>query len=193
MKTIKNFLGGLVVFAAVAMVFTACQKDDLITMGMGDTAYTGFDLSDDGTVVMNGDAQMDADEQMDEDGNTTAPCGCNRPMKQKCFTLVFPVQINQHDGTTTTINSEEDMKTMFEAQMQNNPRPPKGKKGKKGGEEGKAKCNNGPKPRKPKLVFPVDITLQDGTTATVTNKEDLKVVVDQCRANNDDQTTVADN
>lgn len=184
MKTIKNFLGGLVVFAAVAMVFTACQKDDLLTMGMGDVAYTGFDLSDDGTVVMNGEQEMGANEQMDENGNPTAPCGCNRPIHQKCFTLVFPIQIHKHDSTIVTINSEEDMKAMFEAEMQNQPRPPKAKK------EGKAKCNKGPKPRKPKLVFPVDITLQDGTTTTINSKEDLKTVVDECRQNQDDDTTV---
>ncbi|MCP4438058.1 MAG: hypothetical protein GY810_03870 [Aureispira sp.] len=191
MKTIKNVLAGLVGMAVIGMLFTACKKDNLLTMGMGDVEYTGFDLSDDGTVVVNGDDEMAPDGQMDADGNATAPCGCNKPLRAKCFTLVFPVQVRKHDSTTVTINSKEDMKAMLIAQMQNHPKPPKGQKGPKG------KCNKKPKPRKPKLVFPVDITLQDSTTMTITSKEDLKAVVDQCKEDHQNNasttSTVVDN
>ncbi len=188
MKTIKSLLIGMVGLALVAMVFTACEKAAGLTLGQGEVEYTGFDLSDDGTLVLNGDEETDTEEQVAEDGSTTAGCGCNRPLRRKCFTLVFPVQVHKHDSTIVTINSKEEMKQMLQAQMQNHPRPPMGPK---------PKCNKRPKPRRPKLVFPVDITLQDSTTMTITSKEDLKAVVDQCKEDHQNNasttSTVVDN
>ena len=74
---------------------------------------------------------------------------------EHCFKLNFPFKIKKADGTEVTINSLEDMKNL----------------------KGKLRGHNG---KKPELVFPVSVTLKDGTVKTAASKDELKAIKDAC-------------
>jgi hypothetical protein len=78
-----------------------------------------------------------------------------------CFELVFPVTLVLPDKTEVITNSQDELKAALKAWKEANP-------GKRGAH--------------PILKFPFSVTLKkDGSSVTVSSKEDLKALKDACR------------
>lgn len=77
--------------------------------------------------------------------------------EKRCFTLAFPHAVTLPDGSTITINSDEDKTSVREWYA----------------------ANPGTR-EKPALVFPITIVYQDGSEATVNSEEELKAAKEAC-------------
>ncbi|MEL6536628.1 MAG: hypothetical protein AAFQ98_14515 [Bacteroidota bacterium] len=80
-----------------------------------------------------------------------------RPDGRRCFRLAFPHSVTMPDGSTITLNSEED-KAQVKAWYEANPDATD----------------------RPALVFPVTVEYQDGTTATANSEEELMALREAC-------------
>jgi hypothetical protein len=122
--------------------------------------------------------QMDADIALSEDFNPTeklafgvaghegaGPKGQGKGEKGgpigfgKCFDIVFPVTVIYPDKTTKEVASKEAYMTLIKNWKVANP---------------------GIKER-PTLAFPFEVTLEDGSTATIENEDGLKTLAMSCR------------
>lgn len=122
--------------------------------------------------------QMDADIDLSEDFNPieklafgvaghegAGPRGHGRNEKGgpigfgKCFEIVFPVTVIYPDKTTKEVASKEAYMTLIKNWKEANP-------------ESK---------ERPTLAFPFEVTLEDGSTATIENEDGLKSLVMSCR------------
>jgi hypothetical protein len=122
--------------------------------------------------------QMDADIALSEDFNPieklafgvaghegAGPKGHGRGEKGgpkgfgKCFEIVFPVTVIYPDKTTKEVASKEAYMTLIKNWKVANP---------------------GSKER-PTLAFPFEVTLEDGSTATIENEDGLKTLAMSCR------------
>lgn len=83
----------------------------------------------------------------------------SRRRRYRCFEFVFPVDFIMPDNTSITLNSSDDwvlIKDWYEANPDENERP--------------------------ELVFPAEVTLlEDGTTQTLLNQEELRDIKQACR------------
>ena len=83
--------------------------------------------------------------------------------RKKCFEFVFPIDFIMADDSSITLNSKEDwalIKTWYK--------------------------ENPDVTERPKLVFPVDVTLkEDGSTQTLIDVDELKAVKDSCKKGKD--------
>ncbi|HAP58651.1 MAG TPA: hypothetical protein DCR93_03750 [Cytophagales bacterium] len=80
-----------------------------------------------------------------------------RPNGRRCFRLAFPHSVTMPDGSTITLNSEDDkeqVKAWYEANPDATDRPT--------------------------LVFPVTVEYQDGSTATANSEEELIALREAC-------------
>jgi hypothetical protein len=75
----------------------------------------------------------------------------------RCFDLVYPFTVTMPDGSTITLNSEDD-RQLIRAWYEANP----------GVHE------------RPTLLYPVEIIFQDGTTQTINNAEEYQAAKDNC-------------
>ncbi len=92
-------------------------------------------------------------------------CGGKKYEKKPCFTFIFPVTYLTADGTSFTVASDDEsswaeLKAWYEANPENQSRP--------------------------EIVFPQDIKLDDQTTRTLENIEDLMEVKEACEENSDE-------
>ncbi len=88
-------------------------------------------------------------EEWDDEGNPF----------EDCFTISYPITIEFPDGTSATINSDEELEMAIENWYTNNP----------DSEED------------PTLAYPVEVTLaEDGSVVTVTSDEELEEVIENC-------------
>jgi len=117
------------------LFFTSCQKEEIL-----DTA---------------------ADEIIDK-ASFSLDSSTNTGSKG-CFDLVFPVSFTLPDGTTKTVNSDDELKSSLKGWVN-------GKK-KKG-----EKCDS----LRPKLVLPVTVINEAGNTLTISTAEELKALRDSC-------------
>ena len=81
-----------------------------------------------------------------------------RPHRDICFKLVYPVSIEFPGGSVFTAASPQALKGALREWKENNPN-----------------ADN-----RPQLVFPVNIEFADGSTAEVATKEALKTIKDEC-------------
>jgi len=122
--------------------------------------------------------QMDADISLSEDFNPTEKLafgltsqvgadsmghrngGKGGPMAfGKCFDIVFPVTVIYPDKTTKEVASKDAYMTLIKSWKEANP-------------ESK---------ERPTLAFPFEVTLADGSTATIENEDGLKTLATSCR------------
>ena len=85
-----------------------------------------------------------------------------RKRRHRCFTFNFPITFFMPDNTTITLNEKADW-VLIRAWYQANPH----------GNE------------RPEIVFPVDITLEDGTVQTLLDIDELKEVKKACKEKRD--------
>lgn len=85
----------------------------------------------------------------------------NHGKRDRCFEMVFPLSIVFPDGTTTDYADRMALKTAIRAWKDANP----------DAEE------------RPMLAFPLDITLEDGTTLTINSSEELQTQKESCAGN----------
>ena len=131
-----------------------------------------------GTLLFTGCEQMDADIALSEDFNPTeklvfgvaghegaGPKGHGGGEKGgpggfgKCFDIVFPVTVIYPDKTTKEVASQDAYMTLIKSWKEANP-------------ESK---------ERPTLAFPFEVTLEDGSTATIENEDGLKTLAMSCR------------
>ena len=74
------------------------------------------------------------------------------------FEIQYPIDIVFPDGTTTTVNSDDELYTLIEDWFENN--------------EPVSEIDL------PTLVFPVSVTLEDGTVVTVNNEDELDELIE---------------
>ena len=92
-------------------------------------------------------------------GRKGGPKGPQSDQKlQDCFELVFPVSFTMPDGTTVTGESGPELRQAIKAWYIAHPDVKEG----------------------PALQFPVDVILEDGTEVTVSTKEELEVLRQEC-------------
>ena len=82
-----------------------------------------------------------------------------RGLGDRCFELVFPVMVEFPDGAKKEVANKEEYHKAISTWRKNNPRV-------KGA---------------PKIAFPYEVMLKDGTVTTIENMEDLKDLLDNCR------------
>lgn len=87
------------------------------------------------------------------------------PERERCFELVFPVTVAFPDATTTEAADRDALKELFETWKEANPDV-----------EGR-----------PEVVFPYDVTLEDGSTITVNSLEDIREIKRTCRPDRRDR------
>lgn len=83
------------------------------------------------------------------------------PIGERCFDLVFPVTLQYPDETTKKVATKEEYTAAIAAWVKANPRSKD----------------------MPKIAFPYEIMLKDGTVLTIETIEELKDVLDDCRPN----------
>lgn len=124
-----------------------------------------------GTLLFTGCEQMDADIALSEDFNPTerlafgvaghegaGPKGGPKGFG-KCFDIVFPVTVIYPDKTTKEVANKEAYMTLIKSWKEANPASKE----------------------RPTLAFPFEVTLEDGSTATVENEDGLKTLAMSCR------------
>lgn len=77
--------------------------------------------------------------------------------KRKCFMLNYPVSIVTPDGMETAVASKEALKAFYRNYKA------------EGGEKGELS-----------FVYPIEVTLQDGTTQLVNSQEDMQAIKESC-------------
>ena len=130
------------------LAFTACQKDNL-NIDNGNSPNVN---NNDGIAFSYLGLVNDRDEGDGEWG-------------EDCFTVNYPVTIVFPDGTTQSVNSDEELKDLYLAW-----------------EEANGEDEEFPLPQ-----FPVEVTLKDGTIKTLNNEEDLEALHDYCYDEWDDE------
>ena len=106
------------------------------------------------------------------DGNTStintieelreARMDCKKDHVRKCFELVLPVSMTMPDGTTITVETEDDWALVKEWHL-----------------------NNPEVEERGSLVYPVDIVYEDGTTFTINNEEEMRRAKIDCKDGQD--------
>lgn len=84
----------------------------------------------------------------------------HRHRGEKCFIINFPLTIAYPDGTTEEVENRKALKVAVR----------------------EWKAANADATERPEVVFPIDVTLEDGTVTSVASKEDLKDLKDSCGA-----------
>ncbi|MBK8242936.1 MAG: hypothetical protein IPK88_05895 [Saprospiraceae bacterium] len=129
MTLIKNGFLSILVLTLITL-FSSCQKELLSS----ETTEESTDL---------------VSRTVPEPGNS---------LGKPCFTIVFPVQVQLHDGTIKVINNEGVLRDL-------------NLKTRRLAHKLKSIIN---------FVFPFEVILDDGTNSIITNKEELKLLLDSC-------------
>ncbi|MEM9918724.1 MAG: hypothetical protein AAF990_11545 [Bacteroidota bacterium] len=101
-------------------------------------------------------ATISSQEELDR---LKASCRDDRPVSdQKCFSIVFPVQVQIPGANAVTVDNAIALRRLFARWEKANPRSQ----------------------RKPQLVFPYDVERNDGTIVTIESTEQLRRLVASC-------------
>lgn len=119
--------------------------------------------------------QMDADIALSEDFNPTEKLAFGSAGHEgagqmgrgkggqiafgKCFEIVFPITVIYPDKSTKEVVSKEAFMTLIKSWKKANPASKE----------------------RPTLAFPFEVTLEDGSTATIENEDGLKTLASSCR------------
>ncbi len=113
--------------------------------------------------VINEDGEVITVESKEALRELSAECRNDGRGKHKnrkaCFRLVFPISLDFPDGTTSSFESRQEMKTALRAWKEANP----------DAEE------------RPTLSFPITVVDKDGTETIVNSQEELKAMKEACR------------
>lgn len=120
---------GVVLALFATVLFTACQKDDLVV------SEDNFTLGD--PLLGQG------------------PRG-PRDSTRCCFEFVFPISVELPNGDTLDIEGERAHRNFIE------------------------RWKNANLDRRPKLIFPIEVTLSDGSNTTINSAEELKRLIESC-------------
>lgn len=120
---------GVVLALFATVLFTACQKDDLVV------SEDNFTLGD--PLLGQG------------------PRG-PRDSTRCCFEFVFPISVELPNGDTLVIEGERAHRNFIE------------------------RWKNANLDRRPKLIFPIEVTLSDGSNTTINAAEELKKLIESC-------------
>lgn len=112
------------------------------------------------TITVNSEEELEALEEA---------CGCPEigdiGEHGDCLEIQFPIQLQNPDGTTESVDSEEALYAFLDAYFEANPNA----------EEG------------PELVYPITVAEEDGTTHTVANEDAFEaLLVEKCFGDDDD-------
>ena len=144
---------------AATLAFGACDKD--ANVAPGDDALAFILTADDDATV---DALVFGDEsERDEVAAAAAVSGeAGHTFAGDCFQLIYPVGIVFPDQTTVTVDSAADIRAAVRAWIAANP--------------------DRPRPRvRPRLAFPLDVQLADGTIETLDGPLELRALLRTCR------------
>jgi hypothetical protein len=83
---------------------------------------------------------------------------CDEYHEDNCFTFHWPISLQFPDSSIVEINSFEEGETVVDTWYDAHPNV----------EE------------EVKLVFPFDVTLEDGTVQTISNEDELDALIDEC-------------
>lgn len=175
---LKSILQTGAVFALFATVlFTACQKEDLVVsednftlgdplLGQGprgprDTTRCCFEfvfpisveLPNGDTLEINGEREH---KHFIERWKNASLNG--RPK------IIFPIDVTLADGSNTTLNSPEELKKLIESCLPDRPKP--------------SVCY--------KVIFPVKVKMPNGNIVTINNPEEFATLLKRWRENNPD-------
>ncbi|MEL6987556.1 MAG: hypothetical protein AAGK97_06960 [Bacteroidota bacterium] len=137
---------GLFAFLTVAtlFVFSSCQKDD---------------LKEDSTLETQINSDFDA-EIIDYRG------GRGNLIRSRCFKIVFPILLNNPDGTTVTVNNYREMFVAFRDWVSSNP----------------------DSDDRPSIAYPIMIRMRmDSTEILVGSSDELSTIADSCRMSDRDR------
>lgn len=127
MMNLKRIFPALLILFVLAITFTSCEKDGLDI----------FDNDENTEEITDGALLFGGGDEDGEDG------------EGDCFTVNYPIEVIVA-GNTETINSDEDLRALFE-----------------GMEEGDEKDFE--------IVFPIEVTMtEDGSIKTLEDYRDLK-------------------
>jgi hypothetical protein len=140
MIALRSFFSAFLFLFSLSLLFTACEKNNVSP------------VTNDGNVTNTGGTT-----NVFTNGNENGANG-------DCFTIVYPLTLNFSDGTTATVNSDDELDlvidTWFEAQ----------------GEEAE----------EPVPTFPVAIILENGTDQMLQDMDDLDALIEACYGDEDD-------
>lgn len=137
-----KFIRTALILLVTITFFSACQKEEVTP----DTTK--------GTETANFFAMQN--EQKGDDGNTVVIE--EGSMDMDCFTFVYPIELVFPTGTTLTIENDEELETQVINWLDQNPNSDVF----------------------PTFNFPIQVTLEDGTTQSVGDEETLCLLVEEC-------------
>lgn len=144
----KNWIGAmLLTFGMIGLLtFTSCQKEGLETNQEENTNTVDSSIFESGGLV--GLTQGGRDE--DGDGQADG-------FLENDFEIQYPIEVVFPDGTTTTVNSDDELFNLIEDWFE----------------------ANDPVNEEdfPTLVFPISVTLEDGTVETINSEEELEDLI----------------
>jgi len=115
--------------------------------------------------ILNEDGELISVQNADELKELRSTCEKRFPKFQKwisneCFQLVYPISIEFPDGSIVASDDADALKDLLQDWF----------------------TNNDPSPdNRPMLVYPFDVTLEDGTVETINSRADLKALKKSCR------------
>lgn len=126
------------------LTFTSCQKEALEPNNTEDVLNSDI-LASGGLAGL---TQGGRDEDGQEDG-----------ISGEDFEIQYPVEVVFPDGTTTTVNSDDELFTLIEDWFEEN--------------------DPGDDDEVPTLVFPVSVTLENGTVVTIDSEGELDDLIEE--------------
>ncbi len=143
-----------------AFVLVGCDKDETEVVADSELAYL-LDASEDEVV----DALVLVTSEETTEARRHYPnASDNHTFSGDCFSLVFPVDVAYPDGSTTTALDMAELRQQVRSYLSANP-------------------GNQSARRRPMLVYPLTIQLEDGTLETVDSRRALLDQLMECRPN----------
>ena len=137
----RNLFSAFIFLFSLSMFFTSCEKDNISpTTNNGNntgTIRTSNLYTGGGQDGTNGD----------------------------CFSIVYPIELNFSDGTSTTVNNDDELETAIDAWFE----------------------TQGEDAEDPIPTFPVTVTLEDGTEQVIQDMAALETLFDDCFGDYDDE------
>lgn len=160
--SIQNFVKSsfAFLFMFALLTFTSCDKEELVS--------TTDDVTNDSSTIQGITTTKDGDGDKDTNnayGDSTEETVNESESEEICFDIDFPITIIFPDGTSQTVNSEEEIETSIDAFYEAN----------QDVEE------------EPTLDYPVTVTLEDGTTQVLNTDDDLEALIEICEMGEDEE------
>ncbi len=110
--------------------------------------------------ILNGEGESITVENREQQQELKKECrGSHGHPYKSCFRIEFPISIEFPNGETVEVEGRRALKKLKRTWRKNNPESME----------------------RPHFVFPIDVTLKDGTTKTIDSKEELIALRKRCR------------